>query len=117
MNNAFFILVVLALFYSASAFSEKSEPGVTKGSMTEAIKHLKIARENENDVNIVLKHAEMSLKHLKALDREERIKTKNKKDHDLPGAIINIEEAIAHAEMGHADMAKKYIKEALNDMH
>ena len=30
---------------------------------------------------------------------------------------INLEEAIAHAQMGHTDVAKKHIDKALNDMH
>ena len=116
-NSIIFIAGFAAFFFSASAYTEKTDSSGTKGSMKEAIKHLKMAKENENDANVVLKHAEMSLKHLEALDREERNKSNNRKDHDIPGAIINLEEAIAHAQMGHTDVAKKHIDKALNDMH
>ena len=112
-----FIAGFATFFFSASAYTEKDASSGTKGSMKEAIKHLKMAKENKNDANAILKHAEMSLKHLEVLDKEERNKSNNRKDHDIPGAIMNLEEAITHAEMGNIDVAKKHIDNALNDIH
>lgn len=114
---AIFFVGFSAILFCTSVIGQNAETGGIKGSMTEAIKHLKMIKENESDSNVVLKYAEISLKHLEAIDRKERNPSKKIKDHDIPGAIIHLQQAIAHAEMGNAEKAKTHIGAALNDMH
>ncbi len=67
---AIFFVGFAAIILCTSIYGQNAETGGIKGLMSEAIKHLKMIKENESDSNVVLKHAKISLKHLEAIDRK-----------------------------------------------
>jgi|GEM_PF-4954304 len=73
---AIFFVGFAAILLCTSIYAQNAGTGGIKGSMSDAIKHLKMIKENESDSKVVLKHAEISLKHLEAIDIKERNSSK-----------------------------------------
>lgn len=75
-----------------------------------------MAKTHGDDAKKILEHGEASLKYAEKADRETAGKVNVQETEHITASIAHLEEAISHAEMGHAEVANKHINEALNEM-
>jgi hypothetical protein len=88
-------------------------PVIADHHTAQAIEHAAMAKAHGEDghAKVLLKHAEESLGHAQAAEKQHAEQHKHMTD-----SIKELKQAIEHAKAGHADIATKHVDEALMHM-
>lgn len=98
-----FAIGVLALFLNAPVSASEHHTA-------QAIEHAGMAKAHGEDghTKVLLKHAEESLKHAQASEKQHA-----EQHAHMTESVKHLKQAIEHAKAGHADIATKHVEEAL----
>ena len=104
--RATFAITSLAVFLSVPVMAHDDHTA-------QAIEHAAMVKAHGEDghAKVLLKHAEDSLKHAKASEKQH-----DEQRQHMAESVKHLQEAITHAKAGHADVATNHVEEALKHM-